>query len=79
MIQQIKGFLFVNIYYYQKIFRVVTPEEGEFKAKELETLFMEVCAKSGYNINNLFQMIAIYLPGNEFHNKFLTTERKFKV
>lgn len=45
--------------------RQVTTEEGMLKAKELEVLFMEVSAKSGSNINSLFQMIAGSLPSNE--------------
>jgi len=54
--------------------RVISFEEGDAKAKECETLFIEVSAKSGLNIHNLFQMIAGYLPGNEMNNKFLTTD-----
>jgi len=48
---------------------VIPTEEGEAKSRELETLYMEVSAKTGYNINNLFQMIANYLPGNDIQNK----------
>lgn len=47
--------------------RVVTKEEGESFAKGVDTLFIEVSAKTGHNVSNLFQTIAGYLPGNESH------------
>lgn len=44
---------------------MVPTDLGLQKAKEKEALFMEVSAKSGHNINNLFKTIAMSLPGNE--------------
>ncbi len=43
--------------------RVITTDDGLKKAKDLEILFMEVSAKSGLNIQNLFKTIASNLPG----------------
>ena len=43
------------------------------KAKDLEVLFMEVSAKSGHNINNLFKTIAVSLPGNSETNQITPT------
>ena len=43
------------------------------KAKDLEVLFMEVSAKSGHNINNLFKTIAVSLPGNSEANQITGT------
>lgn len=45
--------------------RQVPTESALQKAKELEGLFMEVSAKTGHNINNLFKTISMSLPGNE--------------
>ena len=38
--------------------RKVSPEEGEDLAQELNTLFFEVSAMSGTNVNNLFNTVA---------------------
>jgi len=54
--------------------RVVPIEEGDAKSKELETMYLEVSANTGNNIKELFQLIASYLPGNEFQHKYFTTE-----
>jgi len=37
-------------------------------------MFIEVSAKSGHNVNNLFQVIASVLPGNE-GGRFVLTEQ----
>jgi Ras-related protein Rab-6A len=42
--------------------RQVSLEEGQKKADEMNMLFMETSAKAGYNIKNLFRMIANELP-----------------
>ncbi|KAL1933466.1 hypothetical protein VTP01DRAFT_7556 [Rhizomucor pusillus] len=43
--------------------REVTPEEGEKRAKELNTMFIETSAKAGHNVKTLFRKIAQALPG----------------
>ena len=48
-----------------KCFRKISKIDGEKKAKELESLFVEVSAKSGINIEDLFQTITSSLPGLE--------------
>ncbi|GFU09222.1 ras-related protein Rab6 [Trichonephila clavipes] len=45
--------------------RQVTTEEGERKAKELNVMFIETSAKSGYNVKQLFRRVAAALPGME--------------
>ena len=45
--------------------RQVTTEEGEEKAKELNTMFIETSAKTGYNVKQLFRRVAGALPGME--------------
>ena len=45
--------------------RQVTTEEGEEKAKELHTMFIETSAKTGYNVKQLFRRVAGALPGME--------------
>lgn len=52
--------------------RAVTTERAEAFARENETLYMEVSAKAGHNIHNLFQSIASILPGNENNRVFMT-------
>ena len=42
---------------------MITTDDGLKKAKDLEILFIEVSAKSGLNIQNLFKTIASNLPG----------------
>lgn len=37
---------------------------------------MEVSAKAGHNIHNLFQSIASILPGNENNRVFMTENSK---
>ena len=44
------------------IFRTVSLEEGEAKAKELEVMFIETSAKVGFNIKALFRKVASSLP-----------------
>ena len=48
--------------------RVVTTEEGENKAQELEVMFSETSAKDGLNIKNMFRKLGQSLPGNEGGN-----------
>jgi len=45
--------------------RQVTMEDGEKKAKELDVMFIETSAKSGYNVKQLFRRVASALPGME--------------
>jgi len=45
--------------------REVSTEEGEQKAKEFNTMFIETSAKAGYNVKPLFRKIAQALPGIE--------------
>lgn len=45
--------------------RQVTTEEGERKAKELNVMFIETSAKTGYNVKQLFRRVAAALPGME--------------
>eukprot|EP01061_Rhynchopus_euleeides_P027326 TRINITY_DN44474_c0_g1_i1.p1 TRINITY_DN44474_c0_g1~~TRINITY_DN44474_c0_g1_i1.p1 ORF type:complete len:247 (+),score=81.39 TRINITY_DN44474_c0_g1_i1:48-743(+) len=42
--------------------RVIPLEEGEAKAKELNVMFIETSAKTGYNIKTLFRKVANSLP-----------------
>ncbi|KAI3388186.1 hypothetical protein SNEBB_006232 [Seison nebaliae] len=43
--------------------RQVNFDDGQSKAQELNVMFLETSAKSGYNVQKLFQMIAGALPG----------------
>lgn len=43
--------------------RQVSTEEGEQKAKEKNTIFIETSAKAGFNIKALFRRLASELPG----------------
>ncbi|CDQ58808.1 unnamed protein product [Oncorhynchus mykiss] len=43
----------------------ITTEEGEQRAKELNVLFIETSAKTGYNVKQLFRRVAAALPGME--------------
>nr|CAB3265381.1 ras-related protein Rab-6A-like [Phallusia mammillata] len=45
--------------------RQVSIEEGERKAKELNVMFIETSAKTGYNVKQLFRRVAAALPGME--------------
>nr|XP_039251507.1 ras-related protein Rab-6A-like isoform X1 [Styela clava]XP_039251509.1 ras-related protein Rab-6A-like isoform X1 [Styela clava] len=45
--------------------RQVSIEEGEKKAKELNVMFIETSAKTGYNVKLLFRRVAAALPGME--------------
>lgn len=45
--------------------RQVSVEEGEKKAKEHKTIFVETSAKAGQNVKSLFRKIALALPGME--------------
>jgi len=56
--------------------RTVGREEGESLAKDLDTLFMEVSAKSSLNVGNIFQVIAGFLPGNESHRMHLYEDNR---
>ena len=42
--------------------RQVSVKEGEKKAREMDLMFVETSAKSGYNVENLFRRIAQSLP-----------------
>eukprot|EP00754_Rhynchopus_humris_P014105 Rhum_TRINITY_DN14369_c24_g1::Rhum_TRINITY_DN14369_c24_g1_i1::g.86855::m.86855/K07893/RAB6A; Ras-related protein Rab-6A len=42
--------------------RVIPLDEGEAKAKELNVMFIETSAKTGYNIKTLFRKVANSLP-----------------
>lgn len=61
--------------FYGCLFRVVSREEGEQMARDHDAMYMEVSAKTGMNITNLFQVIANNLPGNE-NNKIFTSEAR---
>lgn len=43
--------------------RQVSTEDGEKKAKELNVMFIETSAKSGFNVKQLFRRVAASLPG----------------
>ncbi|XP_039888657.1 ras-related protein Rab-6A isoform X1 [Simochromis diagramma] len=43
--------------------RQITTEEGERRAKEMNVLFIETSAKTGYNVKQLFRRVAAALPG----------------
>uniref|UniRef100_A0A672NWN8 Ras-related protein Rab-6B-like n=1 Tax=Sinocyclocheilus grahami TaxID=75366 RepID=A0A672NWN8_SINGR len=43
--------------------RQVSVEEGEQRAKELNVMFIETSAKTGYNVKQLFRRVAAALPG----------------
>ena len=43
--------------------RAVTSEEGQAKAKELDSMYIESSAKTGDNIKQLFRNVASALPG----------------
>ncbi|XP_039618306.1 ras-related protein Rab-6B isoform X1 [Erpetoichthys calabaricus] len=45
--------------------RQITIEQGEKKAKELNVMFIETSAKTGYNVKQLFRRVAAALPGME--------------
>ncbi|XP_035034361.1 ras-related protein Rab-6A isoform X1 [Hippoglossus stenolepis] len=44
-------------------YRQITTEEGEQRAKEMNVLFIETSAKTGYNVKQLFRRVAAALPG----------------
>jgi len=54
--------------------RQIYKETAENFARENDTLYMEVSAKVGDNINNLFYSIAGILPGNEANRNFHTEQ-----
>lgn len=43
--------------------RVISPEEGERKAREEGVLFIECSAKTGHNVQQLFKNLSSALPG----------------
>lgn len=45
--------------------RTVTNEQATAKAKELDVIYMEVSAKTGDNISELFKNIAKHLPNGD--------------
>ncbi|KAJ6222503.1 hypothetical protein RDWZM_001048 [Blomia tropicalis] len=49
--------------------RQILTEDGEKKAKELNVMFIETSAKSGYNVKQLFRRVAAALPGMETNEK----------
>ena len=44
--------------------RLISREEAENFAKDIEVVYIETSAKSGHNIKHLFQVVASLLPGN---------------
>lgn len=63
------------------IYRQVSTEEGEEKAKQLGCLFIETSAKTGHNVKALFNRIAQALPGAEANpsDAANTTQRKIAL
>lgn len=49
--------------------RQVSTEEGEKKARELNVMFIETSAKTGYNVKQLFRRVAAALPGMDANNE----------
>ncbi|KAH9527306.1 Ras- protein Rab-6B [Dermatophagoides farinae] len=49
--------------------RQIPADEGEKKAKELNVMFIETSAKSGYQVKQLFRRVAAALPGMEANEK----------
>ena len=47
----------------------VSTEEGEKKARELNVMFIETSAKTGYNVKQLFRRVAAALPGMDANNE----------
>uniref|UniRef100_UPI00358DE5B1 ras-related protein Rab-6A-like n=1 Tax=Myxine glutinosa TaxID=7769 RepID=UPI00358DE5B1 len=45
--------------------RQISFEEGKDKARELDVMFLETSAKSGYNVKQLFRSVASTLPGTD--------------
>ncbi len=45
--------------------RQITTEDLEKRARELGVMSIETSAKAGYNVKNLFQKIAVALPGGD--------------
>ena len=45
--------------------RQVSTDEGEKRSKEMNVMFIETSAKTGYNVKNLFRRVAAALPGME--------------
>ena len=52
--------------------KLVTPSEGVKKAAEIGATFMEISAKTGYNVQQLFRTLAVMLSDNEIE----MTDRK---
>ena len=52
---------------------MVSKEDGEKKAKDLEIIFFEVSAKSGINVDTLFKNISQLLPPIESSQVLSTT------
>jgi len=59
--------------------RAVPRETAEELAREHETLYIEVSAKQGVNVNELFQSIAAVLPGNEGGNRIYDTNQTLPI
>jgi uncharacterized metal-binding protein len=55
------------------IYREVTTEDGEKRAKELDIIFVECSAKDGSNVQQVFKNIGQFLPGNEPSQLMSTT------
>ena len=49
--------------------RLVTLEEANAKAAQLNIMFMETSAKAGHNVKSLFKKIAMSLVGMEKENE----------
>lgn len=56
-------FLSVSLLLFAPLSRQITTEEGEQRAKELNVMFIETSAKTGYNVKQLFRRVAAALPG----------------
>ena len=58
--------------------RVVTTEEGEIKAKELEVMFIETSAKDGLNVKTLFTNLAQHLPAVDSNENSRLTQNNME-
>lgn len=54
--------------------RQVSNEQAALKAKELNVLYVEVSAKTGDNVQELFKTIAKHLPNGD-QSQYLTSQQ----
>lgn len=59
--------------------RQVPVDEGEKKAKDHKTIFVETSAKAGQNVKSLFRKIALALPGMENVGESVTPMTEVKI